>query len=130
LQIFDLLSQKIFRVVAEQVTNARADKAVSFIQVDDENQIGKAFEQISLELFLSAERSFHFPAFGDFHQRTLIADDLARGIADGAGGVLKNANASVCAAEDDFCRPLTSAISIGSTQKCRAAGIRIQGGRG
>jgi len=71
-------------VVAKQVTNARADKAVSFIQVDDQNQIGKAFEQISLELFLSAERSSIFPAFGDVHQRTLIADDLPRGIADGA----------------------------------------------
>jgi len=32
LQIFELLSQKIFRVVAKQVTNARADKAVSFIR--------------------------------------------------------------------------------------------------
>src|SRR5207302_3869099 len=97
--------------------------------VDDQNQIGKAFEQISLELFLSAERSFHFPAFGDVNQRTLIADDLARGIADGAGGVLKNANGSIFAAETDFSSTFTSAISGASAQNWGFIRIRIQSGR-
>ena len=63
--------------VAKEVTHSRAHKAVGFIRIDYEDQIGETFQQIALKLFLPAESSFHFTPFGDIDQCALIANDLA-----------------------------------------------------
>jgi hypothetical protein len=42
--LLDFFPQKIFRLAAQQVADPRADKAVTRVQIDHQDQIGKAFQ--------------------------------------------------------------------------------------
>ena len=88
--------------VAEDVFEAGADEGVAPLGIDDEDKVGEAVHQTASEFLLLVELLFHGAAFGEIHERALIADDAAGGVANGGSGVEAIDGLAVFAAERDF----------------------------
>ena len=68
---------------------AGADERDALLQVNDQNKIGKAFEQAPAELFLLRHLALELAAFGYVDQSALVANEFAGVVPDCAGGVQK-----------------------------------------
>src|SRR5205807_10216748 len=101
LQVVNFVTQQIFRTVAQQVANPRADKTVALLQVNRQDQIGEAFQQILTELLLLLDLLLHIPLFGQVHMRDLLADDILSNVSYSSPRILQVDSLSVFPAWSD-----------------------------
>src|ERR1700676_2705805 len=119
-----LLLVVLFGVVAKNVFNARAGESAVARGVEDENQIREAVHQTARKFLLLIQTAFHFAPFGDVHQRAVITNDVAAGIADHRGGVQTNERAAVFAGQSDLA-PLKLGLALDfQTQEAALLGVR------
>src|SRR5262249_5003148 len=74
--------QQVLAGVPQQISYPRTDETELLLQIDDQNQVREALEQVSLELFLAPEGPLHLSPLGDVDQRALVANDRAGCVPD------------------------------------------------
>ena len=90
------------RLVAEDFLELGADEGVVALGVNDEDQVRETVDQAAGEFLLLVKLLFDGAALGDVHQRALITNDAAAGVADGGSGVEAIDGLAILAAEGDF----------------------------
>ena len=68
----------MFRSVPEQLSDARANERVLPLQIEHQNQIWKAFQQVLAEFFLTMQPVLQGALLGHVHQGALVADQTPR----------------------------------------------------
>src|SRR5208283_5804786 len=90
-----------FQFVSEDFSAAGTDKGVASPSINHQNQIRETIDQAVSKFLLLVEAPLHFAALGDVHECALIAQDLARAVANGGGGVEANDGGAVFAQQGD-----------------------------
>ena len=114
------------RDAAQQIANARTDKAVAPIQIDHQDQVGEALQQVAAGTLPAAQSFFHLAPLGDIHQRALVADDLARVVPDRARRIQKDAGRAILAPQRELAAALAPAIVRAPAQHRTLAAIEIE----
>src|SRR5579859_325481 len=91
-----------FLVVAENFFHARTHKRVMASGIRNENEIGVTVHQAAGKFLLLIEAVLHLAALGDVHDRTVVANHVAGGVAHGASGVQANDLTAIFAGESNL----------------------------
>ena len=101
------------------------------VQVEHQNQVGEALQQMTPEFFLAAQLALHSALFGDVDERALVANDAA--FLDHSGrSVLADGDAAIFSAEPHLaaCACGRSGCPILPSDGIRAAStLSASGGR-
>ena len=90
------------RIVAENFFHARAGESVVAVGIQHEDQVGETVDQAAREFLLLIKAALHLAALGDVHERAVIAEDAAGGVAHDGGGVEANDRVAVFANEGEL----------------------------
>src|SRR6266567_2665936 len=124
-QLRDLFSKHVLRLVAQKIASPGTDEGVAFLEIHDENQVRETFQQPAAKLFLLRQLPLHPPPFGDVHQRPLVANDVSRCVPNRPRGIQKDRRLPILAAEFDLPRAHASAI-VNRAPQHRLPGIEVQ----
>src|ERR1700681_790863 len=78
----EFLPDQILRPVPEHIKNLRTYEGISRFGVQSDNQIGETIHQAAREFLFAMQAALHFTLLGDIDEGALIANKLARRIAD------------------------------------------------
>ncbi len=89
-------------VIAKNFQASRADKSEIGLGVQNEDQVREAVHKSVGKFLLLVQAAFNFAAFGNVHQRALIANHRTGGIANCRSGVQTSAQCSVLSLQSNF----------------------------
>src|SRR6266567_1670249 len=128
LDLRDLFPHHLLWLATEKISRARTDERVPFLEIHYQNQVGKTFQQPAAKLLLLRQLPLHPAAFGDVHQRTLVADNISRCVPNRPRGISKDRGFPVFAPKFNLARAYSSAI-VNRTPQHRWSRLEIQGCR-
>ena len=123
--VLHAFAEELFRTVAEQLANARAHEGVLALQIEDENEVREALQQMAAEFLLSAQLALHGAFLGDVDQRSLVAHELAV-LDHAAGDVLAHGDTAVFSLEFDFARAGAAALASRAPQNRFRTGVDLE----
>src|SRR5579864_6815946 len=91
-----------FLVVAENLFHAWTYKGVMAAGIRHENEIGETVHPAAGKFLLLIKAVLHLAALGDVHDRTVVANHVAGGVAHGASGVQANDLTAIFAGESNL----------------------------
>ena len=93
---------RIFDLVPENVFGTRTHKGVMARRIEHQDEIGEVIDEAAGKFLLLVEAALHLAAFGDVHERALIAHDAAGVVANGSSRVQAHDGSAVLANQSDL----------------------------
>src|SRR5208337_1666225 len=113
------------RSVSEEFADARAHERVLSLQIEHQNQIRKALEQMLPELFLAMQLLLESVLLCDIDQRSLVTDQTSC-LQHPGRGIDAYGDAAIFSAQPNFSRASAATLATTASQRRLAAGINAE----